>query len=577
MNVRRLFFLLIVSLSFITLSFAQEKKIKMKTVQKSGEMSFGLATSSDQTISIDWGDGVLKEYQAKTTYQEFKDVVKGPYITITGDLTNLNAVANKLIEIDLSQAPSLEILMLAFNFLSKIDISPCVNLKNFEIFNNQIKDLDLTKNKKLIRVVCSSNFLQSINVSQCPELEYFDCSKMGQVKSVDLTNNHKLKNLIITKCGFSELRLSPKAPIKELLCEANLFTKLDLRKYKTLSELNCSDNKKLSELLVEGSELTMLYSMGTNLPKIDLKNCSKLKYLMLKDNLRIRSLDENIYTTLEELGITGCSFSKLIFPKADKLVRVWCTRNNVAEVDISKCPSLELLDLRNNNLNKLDLPKGNKIKTLLIAKNGFEAIDLTNGGELRTLDLGLNNIKKLDLSACKYLATLNLRGNPIKDIDLSALKDLSLLGLVDCKLSACEYNKIYEQLPKLPRKKKGINLYNGTKKDLEALKSATYIVEAKNWKVAVEGDASGCPNAVKEIEKSSPFKLLISQNGQMRVLSNSANALLKILSIEGKVLAVYPIVEEEFFIERALQSGVFIVEYSDFKEKKTYVQKIVIP
>lgn len=553
---------------------AQEKAIRMNTVLSSGQISFGLKTVDNTPVSIDWGDGTPVNYTMDSEYKEFSSNVKGKDLVIKGDIKMLNCVSNKLTNIDLSGAPNLEVLQAALNFVNKIDVKHCPKLEVLEIFQCAIKELDLSNNKKLSRLVVSQNFLEKLDVSGCPELEYFDCSRMGRMEQVDLSQNKKIKNLLFNECSFAELKLSPEAPLVELWCEKNQLKKLDLTPFQQLQILSCKNNKGLDEIKLNSSILSALNCMNCDLSSLDLSLCAEsLTYLMMGGNINLSNIDFSPLANLKDLGLSNCGFVQLSLKNKEKLEQLWCTGNELIQIDASDCTSLKRLQAGKNKLTEVKIPTSGTLETLLLPENDLKRIDLTYAPNLKTLDLGKRNqISSLYLTPCRKLQQLNLKGNPIKNLQIRLLDSLNMLGLEECGLTSCELNRIYEQLPSLPTMSGKVNLYNGTKTDKEALGSNTDLAEARNWKPKVKGDNSGCDDAIEDIENPT-FEIKRLSQKELLVSSLNGNGTLRFYSLQGSLVALFDIREAEQVISRPAP-GLYLVEFIAAQDGRTSSMKL---
>ncbi|WP_418800829.1 leucine-rich repeat domain-containing protein [Porphyromonas sp.] len=505
-------------LTYTPILFGQT--ITMKSIQAEGEISLSLATHSDNsTVTIDWGDGNKKDYTLGKVETECKGPATKQTITITGDIAKLNCMASKLIELDVTKCPNLWVLQAAYNNIGALDLSASKALGNLEVFGNMIKELDVSACTELERLVCSGNYLSNLNVSSCKKLKYFDCTRMARITSLDLTQNQNLTNLLINECSISELKLPQgNVPLEEFWCHKNKISSLDLSSYTGLKELNCSDNP-LTSLTVNAPEMNQLMVMNTQLKDVAfLSSMPKLTYLMLTGNAGLTSVSLSKNSQLTDLGLSKCSLSKLDLSAQKVLKNLWAEGNQLTAVDLSSCEKLESVKLKGNQISQITFPAKSSITTLALPENALVDISLKGLNELQSLDLGKNQLTKIDLSSCPKLKVLNLGSNQIHTLDLQHTPQLKMLGVVGNGMSAEQLDKIYEALPELDEPSAKVNLYNGTKKDSEALSSTTDIAVERNWKPFVLGDGSW--RGVLDIE---PLQLRIAQQKERVTLYPSAS------------------------------------------------------
>ncbi len=152
----------------------------------------------------------------------------------------------------------------------------CKNMKGIEHFPNledlgisgsegkrhPLKSLDLSKNKKLVNLVV----------------------KHTNIKKLDLRKNKGLFWLFASDNKLTKLSLGEKKKLIELYCDQNSLSKLDLTKCKNLAILNCSDNKLSSLNLAKNKKLNTLNASGNSrLKKLDIGKCAKLVNSVKKD------------------------------------------------------------------------------------------------------------------------------------------------------------------------------------------------------------------------------------------------------------------------------------------------------
>ncbi len=559
-------------LTYTPLLFGQT--ITMKSIQAEGEISLSIATHSDNSpVTIDWGDGNKKDYTLGTVETECKGPATRQTITITGDIAKINCIATKLTELDVTQCPNLWVLQAAYNNIGELDLSASKALGNLEVFGNMIKELDLTACTELERLVCSGNYLSDLNLASCKKLTYLDCTRMARITSLDLTNNQKLTNLLINECSISELKLPQgNVPLEEFWCHKNKISSLDLSSYTSLKELNCSDNP-LASLAINAPEMTQLLVMNTQLEDFAfLSSMPKLTYLMLTGNNGLTSVDLSKNSQLTDLGLSKCALTNLDLSAQKELKNLWAEENQLTAMDLTACAQLESVKLKGNQISQMTFPAKSKITTLALPKNALVELSLKGLDALASLDLGQNQLTKIDLSYCPKLKTLNLGNNQIHTLDLQHTPLLSMLGVVDNGMSAEELDNIYEALPELEEPSAKVNLYNGTKKDPEALSSTTDIAIMRNWKPFVLGDGSWV--GVLDIE---PLQLRIAQQGERVTLypSGSGNPLrISLYNSDGTLLQREQIADAPSLIYLPAQ-GSYVLLIENCVTSKTQTQLLL--
>ena len=261
---------------------------------------------------------------------------------------------------------SIKKLNLRLNEISNIDLTNLSNLEELDLLGNPISKIDLTNLKKLKNIKLDlSFFTKNINFSNNPNLEYIELS--GNIplvlknRTIDFTNNIKLKTLIIKDNNLETLNLEKNINLEKIDLTNNNLANLKLNNEK-LEYLNLSNNKNFKNINV------------TKLPK--------LKYIKLDNTkLKMDSIDFSNNPLLEEVYINGGDDNSI----------------NINSLDFS------------NNLNLKTLKVKAKLKKLNIEKNI----------NLNELDINYNNITELKAPNHLYHTTYqHLDINVQKDIDV---------------------------------------------------------------------------------------------------------------------------------------------------------------
>lgn len=220
-----------------------------------------------------------------------------------------------------------------------------LNLKVLSIRDLGLTELDLGLLPTLTGLDCANNQLTELDLTLFPRLEMLDCSN-NQLKSLDLTLSF---NILELRCGFNQL------------------TQLELTSPKNLVSLHCPHNQ-LTELNVdELYGLNFLYCSSNHLVKL---NVSPIP-------------PENSYTwdqeteELKNITVESC------------LCLIDCSDNQLAELDLTAMPDLNVLVCRSNSLTELDLSGVSTLKVLDCSNNLITALDLSPVNEL--VELGCEN------------------------------------------------------------------------------------------------------------------------------------------------------------------------------------------
>ena len=254
---------------------------------------------------------------------------------------------------------SIKKLNLRLNQISNIDLTNLSNLEELDLVGNFISKIDLTNLKKLKNIKLDLGFLtKNINFSNNPNLEYIELS--GNIplvlknRTIDFTNNIKLKTLIIKDNNLETLNLEKNINLEKIDLTNNNLANLKLNNEK-LEYLNLSNNKNFKNINV------------TNLPK--------LKYINLDNTkLKMDSIDFSNNPLLEEVHINGGDNNSI---KIDSL-------------DFSSNPNLKILNVK-AKLKKLNIEKNINLNGLYIDYNNIT--DLKSPNHLYDTNYQYLNIK----------------------------------------------------------------------------------------------------------------------------------------------------------------------------------------
>ncbi|MPT32604.1 MAG: T9SS type A sorting domain-containing protein [Chryseobacterium sp.] len=160
-----------------------------------------------------------------------------------------------------------------------------------------------------------------------------------------------------------------------------------------VSNVNLSNNKQLTQLFVEGS----------NIGSLDLRMNNKLVNMDIKNNVALTQVLLGQHPNLQ--------YASLMI-------------NSIDTIDLSQCPMLTNLFLASNNLSSIDVTHNPRLAELNLGANHLTSLDLSKNTRLTYLHLGVNAIQQLDVSNNTLLDTFMIQNNPITSIDISKLKFL---------------------------------------------------------------------------------------------------------------------------------------------------------
>tara|TARA_R110002110_G_scaffold74563_1_gene197261 strand:+ start:102 stop:1685 length:1584 start_codon:yes stop_codon:yes gene_type:complete len=213
--------------------------------------------------------------------------------------------------------------------------------------------------------------------------------------------------------------------LRELRCDGNLITELDVSSNLFLEILWCFENP-ISQLNISNSlNLYWLWAYEMNLSTIDVTN--------------------NI--NLEILNVGG---------------------NNLGTIDLTQNVNLKRLRLSNNPFNIIDVTQNTLLEVLYIGSSSFSSIDLSNNPNLLELYTGFSNISTLDLSNNNLIEFLFLRDCFLTNLDVSNLTNLIWIDCLSNQITTLDLssNPALEAVSVADNNLTSLNLKNGNNENI---------------------------------------------------------------------------------------------------------------
>ena len=145
-----------------------------------------------------------------------------------------------------------------------------------------------------------------------------------------------------------------------------------------------------------------------------------LTYLYCDKN-QLTSLDVSKNTKLTGLWCYNNQLTSLDVSKNTKLTELYCLDNQLTSLDVSGCTALTTLFCYENQLTSLDVSGCTALTTLLCYENQLTSLDVTKNTQLRTLGCHSNQLTSLDVSKNTALTILSCLQNQIKSAAMDAL------------------------------------------------------------------------------------------------------------------------------------------------------------
>ena len=363
-------------------------------------------------------------------------------------LIRLYCEDNQLTTLDVSQNTALRGFWCDKNQLTALDVSKNTALQTLACTNNQLTALDVSKNTALTELCCPDNQLTALDVSQNTALAELYCYD-NQLKELDVSKNTALTTLGCDNNQLTALDVSQNTALTGLYCQNNQLTALDVSKNTALTNLGCSGNQ------IEGEEMTRLVNSlpdrtgkdagrfivvqgpapeGNICLKSDVaiakgKNWNTQKYN--SDTKKFVAYEGNPYimsfTTAKAVGEQISLYMKYSgaapilsgatgTPESEKFITYTLTSKTVTITgDVTE------LYCNRNQLTTLDVSKNTKLTYLNCESNQLTTLDVSRNTALTGLDCNTNQLTALDVSQNTSLTWVTCSGNQIKCEEMARL------------------------------------------------------------------------------------------------------------------------------------------------------------
>ena len=161
----------------------------------------------------------------------------------------------------------------------------------------------------------------------------------------------------------------------------------------------------------------------------------------------IRNLEEiKYFTSLTSLYCSRNELTSLDLSKNTALAGLDCSGNDLTSLDVSNNTALTSLNCRSNDLTSLDVSNNTALKSLECSYNQLTSLDVSNNTALTDLQCGYNELTSLDVSNNTALTDLYCSFNQLTSLDVSnntALKSLDCFRNPFTKITLYKYHMIF--------------------------------------------------------------------------------------------------------------------------------------
>ena len=202
-----------------------------------------------------------------------------------------------------------------------------------------------------------------------------------------------ITSIEVPAMGISTLKgIEVFTALKDLNCQKNLLTELDLSKCRVLDTVLC-DSNQIASLDVSGcTELFELSCHENQLTSLDVINCSKLVTLFC-DNNQLTALDLSNSKQLERFS---CSYNRLTALDLTFCTKLggflWCTDNQLTSLKVSS-PYIRYFYCNNNQLTTLDVSSCTELVSLTCDNNQLTSLNISGCTNLQRLYCYFNQLR----------------------------------------------------------------------------------------------------------------------------------------------------------------------------------------
>lgn len=437
------------------------KTISMRVRPGTKQLALGVgignaSEDNPKKFSVDFGDGILKEFTTTTSGipagpNASGDIVKSSalmvvYIPEGDDLTAFSMDGVGLVSIDVTAAPSLTELKIVKCQLSAIDLSYNTLLRNIDISSNNISTLDLYGRHEIF----DKNFLTSVNASSNALTSVIP--GFHNTARVDLSNNlleeinllkaSEMIYLDLSNNKLAEVTIQDLESIKHLDLSHNELSEIIIPDYIDLDYFNLSGNRfPLSTLPESPAAKDYVYAPQQQwlLPE-KAPTANLTKQLLNSETIfawykadgtpitgdGIKQNNPGVFQLLDtSLGTVYCTFTNPAFPELSG-ENVYRT----SDIEIADMPSNVVCSMHTlaDGIGELSL-RAMKANTLLyIDWEGNGALEeFMAGPQLSTYSVDVHSdadVKVYSYSADSGLDVFAVGAGPLEYIDASSLTEL---------------------------------------------------------------------------------------------------------------------------------------------------------
>lgn len=167
------------------------------------------------------------------------------------------------------------------------------------------------------------------------------------------------------------------------------------------------------------TKMVRLWCYKNNLTELDLTQNTELAELLCYSN-KLAKLDISNCTKLIELDCNANPLTELDLSKCRLLKKIQCSLTDITALNLSGSSELLEIDCELNfSMRTLNASNCTALKRLWCHSNALVNLDVSGCTALSWLNCGMNNLSELDVTGCTMLQKLNCSFNNLRTIDVS--------------------------------------------------------------------------------------------------------------------------------------------------------------
>jgi gliding motility-associated-like protein len=252
--------------------------------------------------------------------------------------------------------------------------------------------------------------------------------------------------LISNFFGYAQYTLIPDANFEKALIDLGFDSgatdgKILIANISTVTSLDVS-GKNITDLtgIQDFLALTKLYCAKNQLTDLDVSKNISLTFLDCNNN-KLTSINVVKNTALANLNCNNNQLTSINVTKNTALTNLSCFSTQISSLDLTNNTALTTLECSSIQISNLDLSKNTALTYLKCNTNQISSLDLSKNTALANLSCFSTQISSLDLTNNTALITLDCGFNQISNLDLSKNTALTYLKCNTNQISSLDLAK----------------------------------------------------------------------------------------------------------------------------------------